>query len=679
MTTPFAYPRSTVSGVQPSSFGSPANQASNSSNTSTQTSYSGSGTIFELVEWLRAPESHQENVERTLQGMPVLDLSQQDIGENGLERLCNALKLNQSITALILDGTKSTRQMNWKGMHLLAELLGVNTTIKTLSLQNNRINDITAASLMTGLIKRKSLALEQLNLSHNQIQSQTMECLSEFLAVNTTLTHLLLDHNRVDQEGIQGLVDALSQAQSSLSKISLGHNRLSRQDQDILFETVARSNDQISVDCQYLGIAAPRILTLTFGSPFDFLSLWRIRTHNAEEKSLLHKAMTGILLNNAEHAKLVNLCIQLPPQDYTQILQCTPAVDRSHQEIDKPSLKKLFELLKANKSLTTLTLRNITPPINAEDVPIIIDLIRSHPSMTSLDLGQNEIGSEGAIRIIQALQPDGHTGRQSPIQTLCLEQNKISQWTRHDIYQAVCKGSNLTCLDLRNNIITAYVHPDSTPDRLIYYEPMENELKLARQGRNENAEAWKAFKSHSNLTILTRIDPDKEIGGIHMPPRTGRSSTNVNDRLWHEFRVFGIIPLGPLSGRRSLDSMVHVARCTLEEGQSARLPWLIKEARIKSWAFENLKISETQEFTQYFARETISPQSLKILERLALSFTPETWKSVGTMEAFLKALPARDTHPLKVDVLVSKECEVLYPRFRELLNTAGCNVVLTHL
>ncbi|MDO9434663.1 hypothetical protein [Hydrogenophaga sp.] len=688
MSTPSATGRPAFIGVNPNGVGVQPNQGNNFSNSSAQPLNNNNGSFSELAECLRQPYVDRQHLGHILQNTTVLDLRGHDIGEKGLETLCDALKSNHSVTTLVLDDIKPARQMNWKGMRFIAAMLGINNTIKTLSLQNNSLNDVAASSLLTGLIEQRYILLEKLVLNRNQIQSQTLECLGDLLEIHPTLTQLFFDGNKIDGDVVKILTDVFAGPQSSLKLLSVANNRLTPQDKTLLYASVIRCNNQSAADAQQLGILPLKNLSLIVDTSLHFLSFDNIVARSEQDLALVHKAMSGVALSNTEFATLVNLCFLLPPVQLKQLLRCTPAVDFSGLRIEKQALKAVLQELGLNKMLTSLTLRNITPALNQDDVPAIVGIIKSSPSIINLDLGQNEIGSLGAIRIISALSSqannqDGNSSNggpskewQSSIKYLSLEANKISPWTRPPIYEAISGCSNLIQLDLRENNFVPHMDPAPPPAERTAYEPMSRRLAVAKQMRKDKTPHRNPnFKSHPELVILTQITAGTI--GIHKPPRTDKSSQNVDDQIWKDYRYQGVIPVsfgdmyefGPEG-----DPIAHIAKCTLEDGQSGRLPFLIKEANVRYLGLSSLNVGEVKEFTQYFLREKIEPQSIKILTNLMLSFAPEAWSSVETMQAFLKALPPRGELSLKIEVTVYKDCETLYPRFVNLLNVAGCEV-----
>jgi hypothetical protein len=77
----------------------------------------------------------------------------------------------------------------------IANLLAINTKLKSLSLQNLTIGDDNAASMIRGLLLNTTL--EDLSLRHNQIKKNGGLAIAEVLSVNTTLSRLDLSSNNI--------------------------------------------------------------------------------------------------------------------------------------------------------------------------------------------------------------------------------------------------------------------------------------------------------------------------------------------------------------------------------------------------------------------------------------------------------------------------------------------------
>ena len=108
-----------------------------------------------------------------------------------LSTLCLALRVNTSLTSLDLSGNL----IQDEGANSLSEALRVNTSLTYLQLSQNNICAEGAHSLSEAL--RVNTSLTSLNLSQNYICAEGAHSLSEALRVNTSLTYLKLSQNSI--------------------------------------------------------------------------------------------------------------------------------------------------------------------------------------------------------------------------------------------------------------------------------------------------------------------------------------------------------------------------------------------------------------------------------------------------------------------------------------------------
>ncbi|KAF9136205.1 hypothetical protein BGX30_011300, partial [Mortierella sp. GBA39] len=111
--------------------------------------------------------------------LTTLDLWNNSIGDNEVQALSEALKINSTLTTLDLGNLNTLdRGDNWigdNGTQALSEALKSNSTLTTLNLSNNSIGDNGA------------------------------QALSEALKINSTLTTLDLQNNSIGSNGAQAL------------------------------------------------------------------------------------------------------------------------------------------------------------------------------------------------------------------------------------------------------------------------------------------------------------------------------------------------------------------------------------------------------------------------------------------------------------------------------------------
>lgn len=148
-----------------------------------------------------------------------LDLTNQQINAEDIERLIQALKTNQTLTVLNLR----ENCIQDKGAQKLAEMLKTNRSLTTLNIENNQIGDLGTQALAEALIVNKTLS--SLNLFNNQLSHQAGFALSELLQTTETLCSLDLGFNQLGDEGAQAIAKALKINQT-LSYLSLEKNQI---------------------------------------------------------------------------------------------------------------------------------------------------------------------------------------------------------------------------------------------------------------------------------------------------------------------------------------------------------------------------------------------------------------------------------------------------------------------
>jgi len=140
-----------------------------------------------------------------------LNLWDNQIGADGAKALRVALEENQSLTSLVLTGNK----IGANGAKELAEALKKNKSLTSLSLLGNQIGDEGAKALAEGLIENQSLT--SLDLWGNEIGAKGGTALVETLKENKFLTSLDLGNNQIGAKNIEALAEALKRNKYSFA------------------------------------------------------------------------------------------------------------------------------------------------------------------------------------------------------------------------------------------------------------------------------------------------------------------------------------------------------------------------------------------------------------------------------------------------------------------------------
>ena len=155
-------------------------------------------------------------VNRTL---TALNLSETGIGDAGIRSLAEVLKATSSLTSLLLSDVR----ISARSVRPIAEVLRVNSTLNCLDFQGNKVSIGGARLIAEGL--ELNTALKYLNLSRNNIRASGAQFLAEALKVNATLSILGLSKNDLRARGAQLLSEGLG-VNTALTQLDLSRNSM---------------------------------------------------------------------------------------------------------------------------------------------------------------------------------------------------------------------------------------------------------------------------------------------------------------------------------------------------------------------------------------------------------------------------------------------------------------------
>ena len=203
-----------------------------------------------------------------------LNLSHNNIGEKGVEYLCDTLKLeNCNLTVLILDGNhigdkaaellstaikdgncKLTRlhlngnKIGVKGVeHLKDALKCVNNNLTELKLASNDIGD-EGAKYLSDSLKCENCKLTVLKLRQNCLGAKGAEVLSDSLkCAKCELTVLYLDVNKIGDIGAKHLSDAIKDGNCKLTWLNLSQNNIGEKGVEYLSNALKCENCKLTM------------------------------------------------------------------------------------------------------------------------------------------------------------------------------------------------------------------------------------------------------------------------------------------------------------------------------------------------------------------------------------------------------------------------------------------------
>ncbi|XP_008277311.1 leucine-rich repeat-containing protein 34 [Stegastes partitus] len=134
-----------------------------------------------------------------------LHLGKVGMSDSGMERLTEGLRLNHSLRYLDLRCNRVTRD----GVRRLAEVLKQDSALEVIDLSSNRIEDEGAAYLSEA-IASPACVLKELSISSNNIWTEGLLSLAQAMKANTTLTHVYIWGNHLEEPVCQAFGELLS-------------------------------------------------------------------------------------------------------------------------------------------------------------------------------------------------------------------------------------------------------------------------------------------------------------------------------------------------------------------------------------------------------------------------------------------------------------------------------------
>ncbi|CAF3894139.1 unnamed protein product [Adineta steineri] len=150
--------------------------------------------------------------------LTTLNLSHNEIGNNGIQYLYDACKVNKTLIKLNLEGNP--------GIYCTTVSAAIqirnNKVITMMDLLGNHIEDTGTQYLANAL--QNNATITELNLSRNEISDIGVQYLADMLRNNTTLVTLDLSNNAIEDIGAQELFNSL-ETNKTIMKVRLDYNK----------------------------------------------------------------------------------------------------------------------------------------------------------------------------------------------------------------------------------------------------------------------------------------------------------------------------------------------------------------------------------------------------------------------------------------------------------------------
>lgn len=193
-------------------------------------------------------------------GLVKIDLTCNKIGPAGAQALAKLLSVNRTLEAVYV----CRNEIGPEGASSFHSALKVNYVLKELRLGANNIGDIGAIMLVESLAENehRTSAMEKLVLCHNDIGFEGARSLSGVLKENSKLCHIDLTGNRLCGASAQKLAEALSY-NLELKELLLNSNRIDDEGAFSLALSMGRSSCTLTnLTCQNNSMSSEGYLSL---------------------------------------------------------------------------------------------------------------------------------------------------------------------------------------------------------------------------------------------------------------------------------------------------------------------------------------------------------------------------------------------------------------------------------
>ena len=364
--------------------------------------------------------------------------------ERRLTRLRYTFGKHLDMSSLTEVDLSSADVMN-AGAVVISVVLEKNSSLTHLDLSFNGIDEDVASSLSW------YSSLSFFNLEGNCIGDSGASSLSKALKAKSSLTDLNLSDNRIGDAGASFLSQALK-ANSSLTNLNLSINSIGDTGASSLSKALKANSSLTNLNLSFckIGDAGASSLSeaIKENSSLTGLNLLDNRIGDAGA-SFLSDALTAN--SSLTDLNLEGNCIgDSGASSLSKALKAKSSLtdlNLSDNRIGDAGASFLSQALKANSSLTNLNLRHNS--IGDAGASSLFEALKANSSLTDLDLSGNSIGDTGASSLFEALKAN------SSLTDLDLSGNIIGDTGASCLSQALKANSSLNKLDLTDNDMSA--------------------------------------------------------------------------------------------------------------------------------------------------------------------------------------------------------------------------------
>lgn len=378
-------------------------------------------------------------------GKNLAEITSVDLSKNSAEDLVlclNSLRENSFVVNISLHGAFSFfRSLDY--VRSFAELLRVNHTITSIHLRSNRINDEQLQLLVEALKQNNKNKISLLNLESNNIGCRGAEHIAEFLVRNECkLNHLSLARNKLNDEAMKCLSYALKN-NSTLTTLYLNNCCIDDKGAEYLSEAIKNNHTLISLnlDENLINSRGGRFLA---GALFvnDSITMFSIQSNPIAD---VYDLFPYVIREN-NRLKTVRLGNDMSPhacycgQYYEAFMQNNHIdhIDFSNFVLEA-GIHNVLRPILMKPSITSINLRSSSMlPLD-----VISYVLSNNSSINFIDLKNCRINDAGIRMLAPAIS-------RSKLATLVLSANSFGKEGAECLLQALNLNHTITSLDEEN-------------------------------------------------------------------------------------------------------------------------------------------------------------------------------------------------------------------------------------
>ena len=382
-----------------------------------------------------------------------LNLSSNNITDEGAKRLAEAIKVNRKLQKLNTSSNKITDE----GAKRLAEAIQVSTTLQELNISSNKITDEGAKRLAEAIGVNRTL--QELNISKNCISKEGVMKIVEACTINRTLHKLVCTHNNLSKSGLAAINEYIRK-ENAVQIFEASWNSLCSKNNQLAFKTtfelldvqqkLQSDYDNIKEELWYVDeITDPKYVRKFLQCSLDMQHVNVTGAVTTDDQMLI---FCDCLMNNSTLTELNLSSNKITDEGVRRLVKVIQvnttlrSLDISHNTTSDDGMSSISDCLKINATLSKLNLSN--NKITDEVVKMFSEAIQINTTLQDINMSSNNITDEGAKRLAEAIKVN------TTLKELNISKNWISKegvmriveacTINRTLHKLVCTHNNLS-------------------------------------------------------------------------------------------------------------------------------------------------------------------------------------------------------------------------------------------